>query len=367
MIMNKNSHQSTVAQTRRVKPPSSPLRVVYYPAAMRIKLTLLFLAAATAVAQAPTVWTPELTMQTRTIAEVVPSPDGARVAWAQTEAVMEPERSEMVTQIFVAGADGSQRRQLTRGEQSATNPSFSPDGRYVYFASERTGKRNVYRIAIAGGEAEILTDFKGNLGTYRVSPDGKTVAFTGHEPPADEEKNKKQKSDWRVIDANPANMALYLIPAEADADGKRPQRKLTDGKRHVDAFDWAPDSRALAFSHQPTPLADDFTKTDIAEVEVTTGSVKPIAATAAAEQQPKYSPDGKYLALVRSADPVQWAGESRIVLFTRATGEARTLPATNDEQPELMGWSADSRLLFREALRTRAAISAIPPDWPAIT
>ena len=109
----------------------------------------------------------------------------------------------------------------------------------------------------------MLTDFKGNLGSYKLSPDGKTVAFTGYEPPADEEKNKKEKRDWRVVDANPANMALYVIPAEADADGKRAQRKLTDGKRHVAEFDWSPDSRAIAFSHPPTPVADDWTKSTI--------------------------------------------------------------------------------------------------------
>ena len=172
-------------------------------------------------------------MQVSTIGEVVPSPDGARVAWTQSQAIMEPERSEIVSQIFLADADGSRRIQLTRGEKSATSPSFSPDGLYVYFASARSGKRNVYRIAIAGGEAEKITDFKGDIGLYQLSPDGKDVAFTGYEPPADDEKSKKEKRDWRVIDANPANHSLYVIPAEADADGQRAAKKLTDGKRHV--------------------------------------------------------------------------------------------------------------------------------------
>jgi len=328
-----------------------------------MKRLLLFFAAV-ALAQSPGGWTPELAMQTRSIGEVVPSPDGSRVAWVQSEAVMEPDRSETVSQIFLANADGSRRMQLTRGEKGATSPAFSPDGRYLYFTSARSGKRNVYRIAIGGGEGEMLTDFKGNLGAYRLSPDGKTVAFTGYEPPTDEEKNKKEKRDWRVVDANPANMALYVIPAEGDADGKRAQRKLTDGKRHVDTFDWSPDSRALAFTHQPTPLADDWTRSDVSEVEVAGGAVKALAATAASEQAPKYSLDGKYVALIRSDDPVRWAGAQRVVLIARATGEARVLPATFDEQPDLIGWSADGRLLFREALRTRSVIYAMPPDGP---
>jgi dipeptidyl aminopeptidase/acylaminoacyl peptidase len=329
-----------------------------------MKFKLLFLLSLAAFAQPPSGWTPELSMQVKSIGDVVPSPDGARVAWTQSQAVIEPERSEIATQIFLANADGSHRIQLTRGEKSAASPTFSPEGRYVYFASDRSGKRNVYRIPVAGGEAEMLTDFKGSLGGYGVSPDGAMIAFTGYEPPSDEEKNKKEKRDWRVIDANPANMALYVIPAETDASAKRPQKKLTDGKRHVEAFDWSPDSRSIAFQHQPTPKADDWTRSDVAEVEVASGTVKPVAASGAAESEPKYSPDGKYLALVRTSEPVRWATDHRIVLVTRGTGESRLLPATYDEGLALIGWTAEGRLAFREAKRTRAVIYAMPVDGP---
>ena len=53
------------------------------------------------------------------------------------------------------------------------------------------------------------------------------------------------------------------------------------------------------------------------------------------------------------------------MLVSRATGDARTLPPTYDEQPQLLGFTADSsRLLFLEALRTHTAIYGIPVDGP---
>jgi dipeptidyl aminopeptidase/acylaminoacyl peptidase len=318
-----------------------------------------------AFAQAPTAWTPEFSMQFKTVGGVLPSPDGSRAVWTQTQAVMDAEHSENVTHIFVANADGSHRIQLTRGEQSCMAPAFSPDGRYVYFRSSRSGKMNLYRIGIAGGEAEMLTDFKGSLGNYQVAPDGKTAAFTGYEPPSDEEKNKKEKRDWQVVDANPANMAIYLIPTEADASGKRPARKLTDGKRHVDEMAWSPDSRAIAFTHMPTPGADDWTRADIAEADVASGAVKAVAASNAVEGNPVYSPDGKYLAYTRSSDPPRWAEDERVVLLNRATGESRTLPATYDEAPNLLGFTANgAKLLFLEGKHTRTAVYALPLDGP---
>ena len=323
-----------------------------------------FLARA-AFAQAPTAWTPEFSFQLQGVGAVTPSPDASLVAWTQTRLLMDPEHSEQLTHIYLARADGSHRIQVTRGEKSCSAPAFSPDGRYLYFRSARSGKMNVYRILVSGGEAEMLTDFKGDLGDFAVSPDGKTLAFTGYEPPADAEKKKKEKLDFRVVDANPENMALYVVPAEPDADGKRASRKLTDGKRHVTELAWSPDSRAIAIAHQPTPAADDWTRADLAEVDVSSGAVKPLAATNAAESSPSYSRDGKFLAYIRTSDPPRWAGDGHIVLVTRATGESRTLPATYDEQPNLLGFTADSaHLLFSESKHTRSAIYSIPVDGP---
>jgi len=332
---------------------------------MRTTCAALLGALGLAFAQAPTGWTPEFSMQFQTVGAVTPSPDGSKVAWTQTRSVMDAERSEMLTHIWVANADGSHRLQLTRGEKSSTNPEFSPYSRWIYFTSERSGKNNVYRIAIAGGEAEMLTDFKGTLSGFELSPDGKTIAYSGYEPPADIEKNKKEKRDWHVVDSTPENHSLYVIPAEADAAGKRAARKLTDSKRHVAKFRWSPDSRAIAFSHWPAAGADYFTKADIAEVDVLNATVKSIAATEAAEDNPMYSPDGRYLSFTRTGTPVKWAGEERIVLLNRSSGEARALPATYDEQPNVLGWLSDSSgVVFTEAKRTRTAIFVMPVDAP---
>ena len=319
---------------------------------------------AIACAAPPTGWTPEFSMQFKTVGDVVPSPDGSKVVWTQTEAVMDAEHSETRTQLFFANADGFHRIQLTRGEKSSTNPSFSPDGRLVYFLSARSGKNQVYRIGIAGGEAEMLTDFKGDVGDYELSPDGKTVAFSGFEPPPDEEKNRKEKRDFRVVNAHPRNHAIYVIPAEADSDGKRAARKVTDGKRHVAGLSWSPDSQKIAFSHWAAPEADNWTTAELSEIDVASGAIKPIAATRSETLKVAYSHDGKYLAFTKSlSDPPRWAFDGGIVLLNRATGEQRALPQTYDEQPDLIGFAGE-RLLFAEARHTRDAIYEMPLDGP---
>ena len=311
-------------------------------------------------------WTPEFSLQVRTIGTVVPSPDARWVAYTEIKPVAEGERSEQVTEIFLARADGSRRFQLTRADKSSSAPAFSPDSRFVYFLSDRSGKSNIYRVLVEGGEAEMLTDVKGSIGEYKVSPDGKSVAYTGYEPPPDLEKAHKEKRHFRVVDADPENFSLYLIPAEANDECKREPKKLFDAKYHVANFDWSPDGRTLAFEHWPDPLADNWTKADIAEVEVATGKVTGLAKTPAAESAPHYSPDGRYLVFNKSSEPVHWPGDQRIALLNRSTGEVRLLPDTFDSTPQVIGWAADSKsLVFREAKGTRSELYAMPVDGPA--
>jgi len=303
-------------------------------------------------------------MKVQAVADVVPSPDGKSAVYTQTRSLMDGEKSDALTHVFLW--DGKTQLQLTRGEKSATSPRFSPDGRFVYFLSERDGKPAVFRIAADGGEAERLTDMKAAASAYDLSPNGKWIAFVGREPDAGEERAKKEKRDFRVIDEAPKNAALFAVQAETDIEGKRTAKHIASGPYHVGAIEWSPDSRRIAFETRPTPDADNGRKADILEVEVETGNVRTIAATRATEGQPKYSPDGRYLAFVRTAEPLGVLTGARIVLYSLQNGQLRELPATHDESPALVDWAPDSKsIFFMEAKGTRSVVYAMSVDGPA--
>jgi dipeptidyl aminopeptidase/acylaminoacyl peptidase len=330
---------------------------------MRNARFFLAVLVACAWAQTPTSWTPELSMQVQKVAEVVPAPGGRLAAWTQTRAVMEPEKSENITQIFLYRGENTPPLQLTRGEKSATAPAFSADSHWIFFTSERSGKKNIYRIATDGGEAEALTDWKGAIGNYRLSPNGKWVAFAAAEQDQEDEKAKKEKRDFKVIDEKPNNHSLWIVSVEPDASNKRAPRKLASGAFHVGDFAWSRDSRYIAFEHRPTPDAEDSRRADLSEVEVEGGTVKTIANTEASESQPRYSPDGRYLAFVEQ--PRSIISGSRVVLLSRQNGSKRPLAATPDETPSLVDWAADSsRIYFLESKGTRHIVYALPIDGP---
>src|SRR5882724_3887082 len=85
-------------------------------------------------------WTPELAMQVKRVSHVRVSPDGKRVAFVVAHAVMEPEKSEWLSHIYLAASDENNVVQLTQGEKSDTSPEWSPDGQWIAFLSARGGK-----------------------------------------------------------------------------------------------------------------------------------------------------------------------------------------------------------------------------------
>ena len=85
--------------------------------------------------------------------DVLWSPDGKRVVYAVRHAVIEDGKSEYRSHIHIANADGSGAIQLTHGDKSCDDPQWFPQGQALAFASERSGKRNVWTIPATGGEA----------------------------------------------------------------------------------------------------------------------------------------------------------------------------------------------------------------------
>lgn len=346
------------------------IEIAFLPALAAALFSLGAAAPPPAPAPASPQWTPELVLRVKRIDGVRVSPDGSRVAFEVAAALMDEETSEWRSQIFLAptatGPQGPQAVQLTRGEKPATAPAWSPDGRWIAFLTARSGTSNLWRIAADGGEAEQVTDEKGEVAAFKWSPDGKSIAFVMSPPKSEEqEKREKEKDDAQVVDADLPMARLYVLPAEPGPDGKRVSRPLSgaDSSALGDPadFDWSPDGKSIAYTHQPTPKVDDWPRTDISVVDVAAGTVRPFASTPAAEAQPAWSPDGASIAYTLSDQPPTWGGTDRVVVAPAAGGEARLIDESWDRQPTLVGWTADGGgIIVAETWHTVDRLELLP-------
>ncbi len=101
------------------------------------------------------------------------SPDG------RTIAVSVWERGGLRDIVLVDAATGARRR-LTRDRALDTGPTWSPDGAFVYFSSDRTGIANLYRARVADGAIEQVTNVVSGAYMPVVSPDGSHVVYVGY-------------------------------------------------------------------------------------------------------------------------------------------------------------------------------------------
>jgi Tol biopolymer transport system component len=116
-------------------------------------------------------------------------------------------------EIYVMNADGSDPRNLTHWRGEDRRATWSPDGRRLAFMSERKGNSDIYVVNVDGSGLRRLTTNPGYDASPAWSPDGSTIAF---------------ESQRGRID-------IYLMKP----DGTR-QRKLTNDRFGNSTPAWAP-------------------------------------------------------------------------------------------------------------------------------
>ncbi len=78
--------------------------------------------------------------------------------------------------LFAIPVDGGAEVRLT-SDTVNDGPDYSPDGKYIYFDSSRSGTVQIWRMRPDGSAAEQITDDDNINSSPHVSPDGKSVAF----------------------------------------------------------------------------------------------------------------------------------------------------------------------------------------------
>jgi len=221
------------------------------------------------------------------------SPDGKYVAFATDRA------GEKNLDIWVQALPAGEPVRLTRDAADEDFPSFSPDGTKIAFQSERDGQ-GIYSVPVLGGEPRLLAQ-KGNQARY--SPDGQRLSFTvpdtGYGEPG-------------LI------AAVFLMPAEGGA--------LTEFRTGFFASSnpiWSPDASWLLYAGSDLHSASEVIRFQLKGAAL--GGAAWYLAPVSGGQPVRIEPSEEFARLLPAFSlPLAWLRNNRI-LFSYASGDAVNL------------------------------------------
>ena len=272
-------------------------------------------------------------------------------------------------QIWIVPLEGGAPRQITHDGMNNQRPRWSPDSKRIAYISDRGGSSQIWLMDPDGGNPKQVTNLSTEAGGELFSGDGKNLVFTSDVYPdcaADDACNRKNLDAEKAspVQARVYTELLYrhwttwqtkrrthilVVPV-----GGGPARDLTPGTRDVppfslegiDGYDVSPDGTELCYSMNADPVPAISTNTDLYVVPLAGGDARKITATPGADEEPRYSPDGKYLAWRAQFRAGDESDRWRLMVLERVSGKVTNLTESLDRWVTNFTWSPDSVSLF---------------------
>ena len=291
------------------------------------------------------------------------SPDGSRLAFEVSSQDLKASKRD--TQLWVLETATGAAKQLTFSGKADTAPVWSKDGKTLYFLSTREGGNQLWALDASGGEARKVTDFEPGVGAPKLRPGGGVVfeASVFPEAMADGAKHKdlSVKLESGPVQAHLADSLLYRHWTEwrdfqyshlfrSTSEGKI--EALTAGKQDYPGFwqtwDLSPDGKEVCVTTNTDPVPARSTNNDLFLIALD-GDRTPRRITGdnpASDSDPKYSPDGRFIAYKLQAKPGHESDRFRLAVYDRAKGTRQVLTEAIENWVDAFQWSADGKALW---------------------
>lgn len=299
----------------------------------------------------------------REVADPQLSPDGELVAY--TVRAVDASQDKLITHLWMCNWDGSGTRQLTFSKEGESYPRWSPDGKFLSFISSRgvEGETDqVWLLPRSGGEAQRISNMKGDVSEFAWAPDSKRLALivgdADPDKPGEGEKSKTQKpividrfqfKQDKVGYLRTLRQHLYIFDVQT-----RQAELLSPGNYDESQPVWSPDGKSIVFVSKRDGDADRNENWDLFVIEAKAGSQPRQLTTFKGKDSepdwdsaPAWSHDGKFIAYAQGGDEklIEYAVR-HVAIIPASGGTPKLITASLDRNVSEPRWSADDSYLY---------------------
>ncbi len=295
------------------------------------------------------------------------SPNGKTVLYTVTYYNIEENKSYRdIYTIPVAGGDATN---ITNSGAKEFNAVWRPDGKKIGYLSSASGSVQFWEMNANGKSAKQISEIEGGISGFQYSPDQSKIYYL-----------KSVKLDKSVNDLFPdlplANARIendimyrhwdtwhdytynHIFVADYSKGKISGAKDIMEGQKFdspmkpfggTEQIVWSPDGLTLAYTCKKK-LGKEYavsTNSEIYLYNIETGkTINFTSGMMGYDQNPVFSPDGKYLAWESMERDGYEADKNRLFVADLETGEKTDFTAKFDQNAQGLNWSADSKSIY---------------------
>jgi len=301
-------------------------------------------------------------MKMKSVESLALSPDSKWIAYVVTR--VDEEKDKKFSQIHITSIDGKSTLPMTAVYMNASDPQWSPDGKYLAFlgvrGTDKDTENQVWTLDLRGGEAVQFTNVPQGVNSYRWSPDGTKMALVIKDAKpltnAPDENSSNEKLEPFVIDRLQfkKDYVGYLDRRRTHIyikNGHEKPIQITFGDYDDSDPQWNPDNKLIAFVSKREGDPDANNNSDIWLVDSSDNKknreLKKLTINPGPDTNPSWSPDGNTIAYISSIEPDKlWYATEHLAITDKNNGETKLLSLNYDRMISSPMFSNDGKSIF---------------------
>ena len=301
-------------------------------------------------------------MKMKSVESLALSPDSKWIAYVVTR--VDEEKDKKFSQIHITSIDSKTTLPMTAVYMNASDPQWSPDGKYLAFlgvrGTDKDTENQVWTLDLRGGEAVQFTNVPQGVNSYRWSPDGTKMALVIKDAKpltnASDENSSNEKLEPFVIDRLQfkKDYVGYLDRRRTHIyikNGHEKPIQITFGDYDDSDPQWNPDNKLIAFVSKREGDPDANNNSDIWLVDSSDDKknreLKKLTINPGPDTNPSWSPDGNTIAYISSIEPDKlWYATEHLAITDKNNGETKLLSLNYDRMISTPMFSNDGKSIF---------------------